>query len=331
MILRMEKRIEGLRQFFNPYAPGVSLMGAKLKSDARRVVKEPIFVLGKGHSLSQALECLYGEAAEREALYMQSSDKTRALVKTNLMVIGSIPAEDVLQCGSPNDLGSTGCAAHNEFENAARFAVHELIERYAIWRWWAGDIRPTRLDAKWSGHAQIEDYVRHLRIGARIPRHTSFYRLGCDGPVQVAMARSEDLDGSQIAIAFAAAESLLQAARRSALELMSVELETVDLRAAILGGEEIAPNSNRGLVSLRQAALAQSHAHLFDAADCTLLADNHRICSLEALVDALSSVGLPVQLVDLSRDEINLPTYRAMFEDSNLQPRFPKGFELSPL
>ena len=331
MIVRMEKRIEGVRQFHNPYAPNVGLVGARLKDDARRIVGDPIFVFGKGYSLSQALTGLYGEAAERDALYMRDGDGPRRRINADLEQVDSVAAREVLESGSPDDLGSTGCAAHTDFEVAARFAIHELVERFAVSLWWSGQVRPIRLDAKWSGYDGVEDHVQLLRHGARLDRRTTFFCLGCHGQVQVAMARSEAPDGAQIAIAFAAAETLAQAAQRAALELISVELETADLHAGLLCGDAVAPNSNRGLVARRQDALAQSHAHLFDASTGPVPRDCTRSRSLSELARDLAADGLSVLLADLSRDDINLPTCRAMFEDPTLQPRFPRGFELSPL
>ena len=331
MIARMEKNIEGLRQFLNPFAPSVSLVGARLKADDRRVNNEPIYIFGKGRSLGQALECLYGEAAEREALYLHHMDEFRTRFDVDLEPVDTVPASSVLHANAAGDLGSTGCAAHTDFEIAARFAITELIERYAFSLWWTGQCQPVCLDVSWSEHPGLEECVKRFRKDAKFTRKTSFFYLPCAGPIRVVMARSEIEKNREIAVAFAASETLSQAAQRAALELMSVELETADFRIGTLRGEFIATDSNRALVAKRQLAFATTHAHLFDGKQMDVPKNFPGRVSLSSLGNALEEVGLGILLADLSRPEINLPTCRAMFKDPNLQPLFPTDGELSPL
>ncbi len=331
MVARMEKRLEALRQFQSPFAPSVGLIGARLKSDQRRIVKDPIYVFGKGSSLTQALGSLYGEAAERDGLYLRHGDTIRTRMNGDLQKMDSVPADTVLHADRPEDLGSTGCAAHTDFEIAARSAIWELIERYAVQLWWTGQTHPISLDGAWSESAQLSAVVQSLRSGASLRRSTLFYSLPCPGPMRVVMARSEEVDGSEITIAFATADTMLQAAQRAALELMSVELEAADLKAGLLRGDLIEPGSDRALVARRQKALKTTHAKLFDTCSAAIPKDSPRVSSLSALAEALAIENLAILLVDLSRDDINLPTCRAMFEDPQLQPRFPKRPELSPL
>ena len=331
MVLRMENNIEAVRHFKSPYAPAVNFVGARLKSDESRVFKGPVYIAGKGLSLLQALQSLCGEAAERDAVFMRDTDETRRLLDANLAVSKTIPADQVLTQGTKEDLGSTGCATHTIFETAVFHAIYELIERYAAWHWWSGALAPTRLERNWPGYANITEYVKRLRRGSFVPRNTAFYCLGRYGPVQTAMTRSEAPDGSQIAVAFAASGTLGKAAQRAFLELLSVELETADLMAGKLNGAVIDRESSRGLVAARQDAMADSKAHLFDADTIDAPKDRDCASSAAVLIKSLLSDGYAISFADLTRPEINLPTYRAMFEDPALQPRFPGGFELSPL
>lgn len=331
MVLRMENRIEAVRHFKSPYAPSVNFMGARLRSDDRRLIKEPVYVAGKGLSLSQALQSLCGEAAERDGLFMRDGDDTRSILDANLAVSGVVPAGQVLEQGEADDLGSTGCASHNVFEAAIINAIYELLERRAVGLWWSGERPPQRLDEDWPGFTEILTYTDRLRSGAFVSRRTSFFRLQQFGPVHTVLARSGALDGSQTAIAFAASGSLAKAAQRAFLELLSVELETADLMAAKLNGDFIDRQSNRGLVADRQEALVGSKAHLFDAKALKPPTDQEVSSSATALIKHLLSDGYEIVIADLTRPDINLPTCRAMFADAALQPRFPGGFDLSPL
>jgi len=329
-MIRMQQKIEGLRRFTSPYAPSIHLLGARLKQNSKRIFNGPIFVFGKGHTPSQALNSVCGEAAERDALYTRNDDEVRSILNVEMTVLRQVPADKVLLSGTPDDLGSSGCASHNDFDAAARLAISELIERHAALLWWQGNLRPIELVAPWSGQEEIDAYMQTLRREAVIARHTRQYCLGAFGPLRVAMARSEGRNGSEIAIAFAADDTLSGAVKRATLELTSVELEVADLCAALRTGEAFAPESNRGLVARRQEALASSHAHLFDAAQEPVAVDCPRPPSLVALGKQLSQEGLAIEIADLSRNDTKLPTCRALFEDPDLQPRFPKGYELSP-
>lgn len=331
VVARMENRVEAIRQFHSPFAPGICLMGARLKPDARRVTSEPINVFGKGASPSQALTRLWGEAAERDALYLQKDDDARAVLDGSLTATGTVSAVEVLQSGAPDDLGSTGCAAHNLLSRAAHLAVCELIERFAVLSWWRGQTRPVALMSNWSGHEPLMRGVSALRHGARAVRLTRFFSLGRHGAIHTVMARSGDLDGSHIAVAFAASDRLDHAARRSFLELLSVELEVAEIKATQAEGREIDRDSDIGLAVIRQEALRGTHAHLLHPQDAPIPKDADRPASIADVLTGLSDDGLQVRLIDLTREDTKLPVCRAMFASPDLQPKFPKGYELSPL
>lgn len=90
-MIRMTQKIEGLRKFTSPYAPGVSLLGARLKHNSERVFSQPIYVFGKGENLIQAHNSLYGEAAERDALYLRIADKDRSILNAELAALRQVP------------------------------------------------------------------------------------------------------------------------------------------------------------------------------------------------------------------------------------------------
>ena len=63
MVARTEYWVEIIRQCHNPFAPDLYLFGSRTNA--------PIRVFGKGSSQSRALTRQWGEAAEREAMYLQ--------------------------------------------------------------------------------------------------------------------------------------------------------------------------------------------------------------------------------------------------------------------
>ncbi|MDX8355319.1 YcaO-like family protein [Cognatiyoonia sp. IB215182] len=288
-------------------------------------------VFGKGSSLTSALTRLYGEAAERDAILMRLGDTDCAVLGRDLERLGQIPAAHVRMQNEATDLGSTGCAAHTILQAAAENAVCELIERLAIERWWRGQVEIVHLGPSWAEIDGFEAYVAQLRKEAIASRQTEVFSLGAWGPVQTVMARSRELDGGEVAVAFAAGRRLEHTARRAVLELASVELETSELRANRNIDARFERESTLGLIAARQEVLAGSHAALFDACGAPIPADVETPQTVGALLEGLANVDLDIRLVDLTRPETGLPACRAMFLDPSLQPATPKGFELSPL
>lgn len=331
MVTRMEYRIDDLRHFQSPYAPRLRLIGAKLRPAPDQVFLGSASLFGKGSSLTIALNRLFGEAAERDAMLLRHGDTECAVFDQDLGKLGKIPAAKVREQNEAKGLGSTGCAAHTVLQAAAENAVCELIERFAVDLWWQGQGELVRLGSGWTEFESFKAYVVHLRREALAPRQTDVYSLGAFGPVQTVMARSCDPDGSQIAIAFAAGRRLEQTARRAVLELASVELETSELRASRQMDVPIERETTLGLIAARQKALAGSHASLFAACGAPIPPDVEAPRTVSALMVGLSDVNLDIRLVDLTRAETGLPACRAMFLDHSLQPAPPTGFELSPL
>jgi ribosomal protein S12 methylthiotransferase accessory factor YcaO len=330
----MKSRVDALRRFRSPYAPSIWLLGARLVPDERRVLDQPIYVLGKGVNEQTALMRLYGEAAERDTLYQRKDDDTCQQIDIDLQGLGCVPAADVrLGCrdGAGGRLGSNGCSAHNLMERAIHLAVAELIERKAVWQWWRGRVPAGRIDPMSLGLDGLAQEVSAARRGAVAPRETRFFLLRGSGPFQVVMARSTAPDGSEPAIAFAAALDVQRAAVSAFLELLSVELETADLHGARLRQEGFTRDSARGLVAARQEALSGSHASLFSAPDDVHHGQDASHWTLEQILSWYAENGEAILLFDLTRSDINLPTCRACFADRALQPVFPAGYDLSPV
>ena len=52
---------------------------------------------------------------------------------------------------------------------------------------------------------------------------------------------------------------------------------------------------------------------------------------LSLILESLAYHSCEVELFDITRPEIGLPTCRAMFKDRKRQPIFPAGYALSPV
>lgn len=324
----MKTRIEAVRRFRSPYAPQVWLYGARLVAHADCLRQRPVYLAGKGMSEDGAMTRLYGEAAERDALFMRTGDEARPLIDATLTHCADVPAHDVLLSDEKPELGSNGCATHNMMERAVHMAIAELIERRAIWLWWERRVPLWRLEL--SSH--LTRVISDARAGAIVPRETRLFAVQDTGPFKVALAHSQTLDETEPAIAFAASLDPDRAAERAFLELLSVELETADLHGARLRKDPVIRESDRGLVAARQEALCGTHRDLLDAPrEPVRLKADSETWTLERIIAHYSEAGQDIMLADLTRPDTNLPTCRALFRNADLQPRFPRGYALSPL
>ncbi|MCA0869668.1 YcaO-like family protein [Seohaeicola saemankumensis] len=331
VVFRMKERVKAIRAFRNPYAPGVHVVAAQLRPHGDRVDPRPVFVAGKGYCEADAMTRMLGEAAERDAVLKRLGDETRPLMNARGRTIGTVAASRVLQQGSARDPGSHGCSTHNQMHRAITTAVNELIERRAVMLWWHGGIGAARLPADLLAELRISSRLRDMRDGALEVRQTDLFRLEYPGPVHVIAARSRDLQGAQTAVAFAAGTDIALTADRALLELLSVEVETSDLAHARQTGQTVARDSARGLVAARQAAFETTHRDLFGDGPARFPEPPETGLSIDAILDIYRDRGEEILLADLTRPEIGLPTCRAYFRETALQPRFPGGFALSPL
>lgn len=334
MVSRMQPFLEGLREFRSPYAPQLVVLAARLTKNPDRLNEGDIYVAGKGVTVADAEKRLQGEAAERDALYLRHGDTERTCLNLLTETSRQIPAAEVMRShpNAPDDPGSSGCAAHNLFEQAAMAAIGELIERRAVFLWWNKKAPARRLPGDWlTLQTELGAMISRARRGAKHPRYTRFFLLMDPSPIPVVTAWSSDADGGQIAVAFASGTSLDAAAGRAFLELLSVELETADLAYAKAQKQPFSKNSNRGLVEARQKAFQHSHADLFPSCATRVPDIAPPPKTPKHLLKICQTHGQAVELVDLTRVETGLPVYRAIYADRSLQPHFATGNELSPL
>jgi ribosomal protein S12 methylthiotransferase accessory factor YcaO len=289
------------------------------------------FAAGKGLTSKQAMLSMLGEAAERDAVIRREQDRQKFIMNSDGQSIDTISAAEVLVWDFTDDLGSSGCAAHNLMQTAMVNATCELIERRAVMLWWAGSIEALKISELDPLFEPVFERIRASRHGAYEHRLTDLFVLAYPGPVTTVAGRSISQDGDQIAVAFAAALHPVDAAFKAFLELLSVELETSDLQFARLSGEPFERKSPRGLVAARQEAFLTTHQSLFAGEEYLALDSEFDGFELEYLLSFYSMRGMEIMLVDLTRTETGLPACRALFRDQSLQPRFPTGFDLSPM
>ena len=331
MVFRMAKRVLDLKKLASPYSPPLRVIVGRLYLEGKPANNDTMYVAGKGLSDNEALVRLYGEAAERSSTLYKSDDGIRILMDETGSRSGSIPATKILMGEEITDLDSSGCATHNLMGLAIFNAVCELFERRAVYLWWYRSTSAKRLPETHPIIPELSKYVRAARTGALVHRETDFFLLTYDQLVHVVVARSASLDGTEVAIAFAANPNLQNAAKRAFLELLSVELETSDLQYARLTGTPYGRHSNRGLVAARQEALLTTHLDLFDVESSDGLELDFGEQNIGGMLSHSAAIGETILLADLTRLEISLPTCRAFFQDIDKQPRFPRGYELSPL
>ncbi len=117
---------------------------------------------------------------------------------------------------------SEGMAAGPDIAFASEQALSERLERWALWGWWHGQ-----------HHAQpttATDMIRELRQGAVNMRTTSTWILPDFPHIQVAIARSHSLEGTQPILGFGANICPAKATKSALIELGLMELNLLEPR-----------------------------------------------------------------------------------------------------
>ena len=220
-------------------------------------------------------------------------------------------------------LGS-GCAVGATPAEARLHGVLELVERDAVALWWLGGRRPRRVSDEAAEAAGIAGLMELLRRGRTGRRHW-LLDVTTDLAVPVVVSASCEPDGSGLACGFAARADPADAIRAAALEMcqMEIVIHLVALKRAQQG----------------EAALdAADHAHLrrchgFDAAGCPILLEDAAMppadrfwqapradagAVSEALAVHLAGHGVHVHGLELTREALGIPAFRAISAD--LQP-----------
>jgi len=117
---------------------------------------------------------------------------------------------------------SEGMAAGPDFAFASEQALHERLERWALWGWWHGQhhAQPTAAD----------DLICKLRQDAGELRATHTWILPDFPHIQVAIARSRSLEGTQPILGFGANICPVKATKSALIELGLMELNLLEPR-----------------------------------------------------------------------------------------------------
>ncbi|MBL1436072.1 MAG: YcaO-like family protein [Rhodobacteraceae bacterium] len=111
---------------------------------------------------------------------------------------------------------SEGLAAGPDFAFAAKQALSERLERWALWGWWHGQHKAQPVIA--------DELISALRQSAVVPRATSVWHLTGFPHIQVAIALSRSSAGTQPILGFGANICPIKAAQSALIELGLMEL-----------------------------------------------------------------------------------------------------------
>lgn len=283
-----------LRSMASPWAPGLVLAFGRWTGAG-----QPLSMLatGTGRSVPEAgLRCL-GEMAENLSI---SDSAHAAPVAAHDAQGQSLVADARALPDQPAlNLGSEGCAAHPDPNQARLAAACERIERAALALWWHGKMEALALPIP-------EDQLRPYRQAITHRRTRGWLLPVLPGMTSVLML-SDSGDGSLIALGSAAHPDPLTA-------LDSALRDTLQAEIAWLAPPDHPDVAYRNRVDhalrprLPQLAMAPEAA--MPAAKAEPATD-----SLHRIHAALGQAGLRFGYADLTHPALNIPVYRCVCPD----------------
>lgn len=205
---------------------------------------------------------------------------------------------------------SNGCAAGADADSAKLAAVLELIERDATGRWWYGRRqRPTIALSRVEGIRPIAGWL------ADRARRTWLFDITTDIGVPVAAAASAEADGRDIALGFAARLDMDAAAGAAITEMLQIEISLAAARE--LGNDGGNRSRWRQAVTMALPPLSAALARPASAGAAASLP------GLAGVLDALARKRADLWFVDMTRQAIGLPAFRAVSTTlCHYKPRF---------
>jgi len=122
---------------------------------------------------------------------------------------------------------SEGLAAGPDFAFAAQHALSERLERWALWEWWHKSLKAVPVMAP--------DMIRKLRRNAVENRDTSLWLIDGFPHIEVAIALSRSLAGTQPILGFGANICPQKAAESALIELGLMEVNLLEPTARLEG------------------------------------------------------------------------------------------------
>lgn len=333
-------RMSRIFELGSPDAPGFACIGGTADPAAYGLANYPVSnVSGRGLTLRAAFTSCVGESVEYlsqlewgdETLYageaIDPAERDRRLGQFSDRLFDEVRLDDWMSARSlttgqdamlPADLcirrGETprgfgaGCAAGETFEQAARSALLELVERDAVALWWIGGRRGAEIAQDALEAWGVIAFLEGLREGAAPGRVTWLLDITTDLAVPCVAAMSADETGGGLACGFSARLTLEAAARAAILELCQMEMA----RRLVLvklehGGEAALAEIDRRHLRRMTGIDVQQCALLFPAHPALI----HELVPPDELVDRLGRHGIECLLVDLTRKALAVPVVRA--------------------
>jgi thiazole/oxazole-forming peptide maturase SagD family component len=214
---------------------------------------------------------------------------------------------------------SNGCAAGATMATAQERAVLELVERDStgIW-WWRGCYRDRISPKSFSGSELGSALMEHRDFS---DRKVWFLDISAWESAATVAAISCDGDLRRVAVGFAAAFSLYDAARKAFLELIQGELAIEAHGMRREAGQESAQSRTDRALDKWLAAISLSDLGFVLGAEEALVRPKV-IGTVEALLDELAANSHTIRFADLERPELGIPVTKALSEGlAHFKPR----------
>ena len=216
---------------------------------------------------------------------------------------------------------SNGCAAGASRDAANESAVLELIERDATGIWWWRGCNRARLGPEFLDEAGLNTAL--AEHSQEMARRVWFLDISTFENASVVAAISCDANGRNVAMGFAAAFSISEAARSAFLELIQTELAIEAHEFRVQNGVTSAAAADSKLAQwLASVDLAKLN-FLLGTDNPKTNEQQARRGTLSTLTDEMASDGHHVWFASLERPEIRVPVVKAICEGlAHFKPRF---------
>lgn len=259
-------------------------------------------VSGKGPTGDAARISCLAEAAEILSLLARPDDRAFHGVDPHSDARREFtpPEAAIINLSDPQDLGTEGAAAGKTWEEAARGAVLERIERHAVAGWLTAKADAKLLSKTWHGSDAVKDSLERARTGSQTLRKTRFLVLEPLGPVWTIVALSQFKDGSTPITGAAASENVGEAVLGAMSEMLQMECSFALASIARQMGRATADHEQL----FRRIASLESKASLWHP-EQTL---EPNVSSKQLDLGELAPTG--TWLIDMTRKDIRIPVVR---------------------
>lgn len=264
-------------------------------------------VSGKGTTREAAYASCFGEASEVLSALARPADTTFRATDIATGVASKVDGASVTiwKPGGKDPVGTEGLGAGETVAAAQTSSFLELIERHHVAQWWISEQPGVQLGEAWRQSSGVDELIVAARKGAHDLRHTHLMCIGQAGPVVTMAAVSTRSDGRWPVLGFAAHNDPSEAAKAAVSEMFQMELSLTLARHAYQSGSRTFETSTL------------QRAHLLETSKAALL--NTKLGNIPQYAplipgDVATALGVSIRLVDLTRQDIAVPVYRAMAE-----------------